>query len=340
MTAPAHRIDVHHHIYPATYRAALHRLGVTGEGGVPLPRWSAEEALAVMDRQGIATAVTSISAPGVWFGDAGLARDLARECNEFSADLIKAYPGRFGSFAVLPVLDISAALDELRYALDELRLDGVVLLTSVDGRYLGDPVFDPLLAELNRRGVPTFVHPNTPKNSETGPQLPSSLLDYPFDTTKAVANLLFTGALERFPHIPFILSHAGGAVPYLAWRLGIYLERQHPPLRDIAVHAYELMTHRFTRDPVDEGTRGLELLKRLYYDTALSATPYVLPSLLALVEPSHVLFGTDLGVAMEFLAAETIRGIAQAPQIDLAIRRAIERDSALALFPRLRTAGD
>ena len=337
MTAPPHRIDVHHHIYPPVYPAALRRIGVTEEGGVPLPHWSAQQALAVMDRQGIATAVTSISAPGVYFGDAREARDLSRQCNDFSAQLVKAYPGRFGGFAVLPLPDVDAALDEVRHALDVLHLDGVVLLSSVDGHYLGDPLFDPLLAELDRRAVPTFVHPNTPKHRGPGPHLPASMVDYPFDTTKAVANLLLTGALELFPHIAFILSHAGGAVPYLAWRLAIYQERLHVPVRDLAVHAYELVTHRFARGPLDEGTRGLAALQRLYYDTALSATPYALPALLALVEPSHVFFGTDQGVAMVFLLAETIRGIAEEPAINAAARRAIERESALALFPHLRT---
>ena len=356
-----YRIDVHHHVFPPTYVAALRRLGITGEGGVPLHHWNAENALALMDRQGIATAVTSISAPGVYFGDSGLARELAHQCNEFSADLIQAHPGRFGGFAVLPLPDVDAALGELRHALDVLHLDGVVLLTNVDGQYLGDPQFEPILAELDRRGVATFLHPNTPHISGSLPQqpsskipypfdslllktqksaaehLPSSMVDYPFETTKVVAKLLIGGSLERFPRIPFILSHAGGAVPYLAWRLAMFQERLDPPVRDVAVHGYEMLTHQFARAPLDEATRGLELLKRLYYDTAFSATPYVFRSLLALVEPAHVLFGTDLGVAMEFVAAETIRGIAEEPMIDPSARRLIERDSALALLPRLRS---
>jgi predicted TIM-barrel fold metal-dependent hydrolase len=340
MGAVPHRIDVHHHILPPAYVAALRRVGVTREGGVPLPHWNADRAVALMDRQGIATAVTSISAPGVYFGDPGLARDLARQCNEFSAGLIQAHPGRFGAFAVLPLPDTEAALVELRHALDILRLDGVVLLTSIDGRYLGDPLFDPLMAELDRRETPVFVHPTTPPGSTLTPNLPPYLVDYVFDTTKAVANLLLTGTLERFPRIPFILAHAGGAVPYLAWRLALALERQHVPVEDLAVHVYELATHRFARGPLDEGTRGFALLKRLYYDTALSATPYVFRSLLALVPPSHILFGTDVPYALEFLAAETVHGIAEEVVIDANARRAIERESALALFPRLRTAGE
>ena len=260
----AHRIDVHHHVCPPAYREALRRIGVRQEGGVPVPRWSAEHALAIMDRQGIATAIASISAPGVYFGDLGLARDLARLCNEFTADVIAAHPDRFGGFAVLPLPDIGAALEELGHALDVLHLDGVIVLTSVDGHYLGDPLFDPLLAELHLRRVPTFVHPNTPHTGGANLRLPSSMVDYPFDTSKAVANLLVSGALARFPDIPLILSHAGGTVPYRAWRFGLFQERLHLPLHDLAVHASEVVTHRFTRGPRDEGTQGVALLKRLY----------------------------------------------------------------------------
>lgn len=363
MSTEPYRIDVHHHIFPPGYVQALRRMEVTETGGVPLPRWTGDQALAIMDRQGIATAVTSISAPGVSVGDASLARDLARQCNEFAAELIRAHPGRFGGFAILPLPDVPAALEELNYALDVLHLDGVVLMTNVDGHYLGDPVFEPVLAELNRRRVPTFVHPDSPRtdgpssrkrstilpypydsillkvNKTAREHLPSSMVDWPFDTTKAVANLLVSGSLQRFARIPFILSHAGGAVPFLAWRLALFQERLDPPFPDLVVHGYELLTHHFTRAPLDEATQGLALLRGLYFDTAFSATPYVFQSLLALVEPSHVLFGTDLGVAAEFMAAETVRGIMEEPEIDAAARQLIERDSALALFPRLRTSG-
>lgn len=358
--ATPHRIDVHHHFFPPGYVSALHRLGIVKTGGVPLPHWSADQTLALMDRQGIATSILSISAPGAYFGDVGLAQELARQCNEFSADLIKAYPGRFGAFAVLPLPDVGAALAELTHALDNLHLDGVVLMTNVEGRYLGEPVFDPILAELNRRRVPTFVHPTSTEDGAAGHSgsssrvpypfdsillkfrktavvdLPVSMVDWPFDTTKAVAHLLVGGALKRFPHIPFILSHAGGAVPYLAWRLALFQERLDPQLSDIAIHGREMLTHKFSRGPLEESARGLDLLRRLYFDTAFSATPYVFGSLLALVDTSHILFGTDLGVAAEFVAAQTVRGIAEEPGISQDGRLAIERDSALSLFPRLR----
>lgn len=359
MSQLLYRIDVHHHIFPPRYVEALHRIGIAQTGGVPLPRWRADHALAVMDRQGIQTAITSISAPGVFFGDPRLSRELSRQCNEFAAELIATHRGRFAGFAILPLPDVEGALEELHHALDVLHLDGVVLMTSAGGRYLSDPSFEPLLAELDRRGTPTFVHPNTPLDNEPGSRrtsrvpypfdsiilrfqrpslerLPTSMVDWPFETTKTVAGLLLCGALERFSHLHFILSHAGGAVPYLAWRLAIFQERLDVPLRDLVIHGYEMLTHRFIRSPLEEAARGLNLLRQLYFDTAFSATPYVFPSLLALVDPSHVLFGTDLGVGAEFVAAESIRGIAEEPVLDNHSRRLIERESALGLFPRLQ----
>src|SRR5215467_13524935 len=208
------RIDIHHHILPAFYRTVLSDLGITVSGGRPIPEWDLENTLALMDRHAIATAITSISEPGIYFGDETFAKDLARRCNEFSAQLIHDYPQRFGAFAILPLPDIDAALRELEYALDTLKLDGVVLLSSVDGRYLGDPLFDELFSELNRRKAVVFLHPTVPAiNSALKLDLPPFLIEFVFDTTRAVTNLLYSGTLDRCPEIHFIVAHAGGTVP-------------------------------------------------------------------------------------------------------------------------------
>ena len=132
---------MHHHILPSDYLAALANAGITSSGGRPIPEWDIQSTLALMDRHAIATAVTSISEPGIFFGDVTFARDLAHRCNEFSAQLIHEYPQRFGAFAILPLPDIDAALRELKYNLNTLKLDGVVLLSNVDGKNPGDPIF-------------------------------------------------------------------------------------------------------------------------------------------------------------------------------------------------------
>ncbi|TDB82280.1 amidohydrolase [Micromonospora sp. KC721] len=269
-------IDVHHHVVPGFYRAVLESAGLLRPiPGVAYPDWSPATSLAMMDGLGIGAAVVSITEPGVHFADADLARRLARQLNEYLAGLVADTPTRFGAFAVLPLPDIDAALDELAYALDVLRLDGIGLLTNYRGEYLGDPAFEPVLAELDRRQVPTFLHPARPAGRDQPTfDLPASVYEFPFDTTRTIANLLYAGALDRYPGLRLIVAHAGGTVPFLAGRLA-----------DASVIS-PAVAHRLPADPVGA-------LQRLYFDTALSANPYTLPSLHALADPGRVVFGTD-----------------------------------------------
>jgi len=318
----SNRIDVHHHTLPAEYVASLAGIGISGGGGIAFPPWSAAAALEMMDRQGIAAAVTSISSPGVHFGDAPFARDLARRCNEIAARLVSEHPRRFASFAVLPLPDVDGALRELEHALDALRLDGVVLLASQsDGRYLGDPLFDELFAELDRRRSVVFIHPTIPKSSESLPiDVPGFAAEFTFDTSRAVLNLIWTGTAERFPNVRFILSHAGGTTPFLAWRWSLL--ELHPTIGPALA----------TRAP-----RGfMHYLSRFHYDTALSANPHALRSLCELVGPEQILFGSDFPFAPEPLTQASIDGLATFDGFDDRARRLIERDNALALFPSLR----
>src|SRR5215471_5487023 len=297
---------------PPDYVSALNRVGITSSGGRPIPEWDLQSTLALMDRHAIATAITSISEPGIYFGDKVFTKDLARRCNEFSAQLIRDHPLRFGAFATLPLPDIDASLRELEYALDTLRLDGVVLLSSIDGRYLGDPLFDELFTELNRRKAVVFLHPTVPAiNRELKLDLPPFLIEFVFDTTRAVANLIYSGTLERCPDIRFILAHAGGTVPYLAYRISM---------------------GQIMLPGAPQGV--MTYLKQFYYDTALSANPYALRSLTELVDASHVLLGSDCPFAPEVMTGFTVQGIQNYSGFDEQARKAIERESALALFPR------
>jgi len=317
MSPELNRIDVHHHILPPEYVQALADIGITESAGIPLPDWNAENALDVMDRLGIKTAITSISYPGVYFGDIAFARDLARRCNEISARLISDHSQRFGAFAVLPLPDVKASLLELEYALDTLRLDGVTLLSSIGKEYLGDLSFDALHSELNRRRAVVFVHPAVPPGSDV-PKLilPPSLIEFTFDTTRAAASLLFSGTLERYPDIRFILSHAGGTVPYLAWRisLGEWLPK--------------------IGEKVPRGV--ITYLKSLYYDTALSTSSYTLRSLQELIDISHIVFGSDYPFLPEPLVAATISDFQSYVGFTGQDRGVIEWGNALSLFPRLR----
>jgi 6-methylsalicylate decarboxylase len=218
-----------------------------------------------------------------------------------------------------------------------LKLDGVCLLTNTGGRYLGDPLLDPLMAELDRRRAVVFIHPHEPPASpQARLSLPPALVEYIFDTARAAANLLLSGCLERYPNVSFILSHAGGAVPSQAWRLTVGLEVKEMSLGDKGVHAAERVTHKYDRDVLDEGKRRLGLLRtRFFYDLALSATPFALAGLQALAGPDRILFGSDIPFAPEFIVAETVRRLATHGRFDEAGRRAVARDNALKLFPGL-----
>ena len=311
-----HRIDVHHHILPPDYVATVgdDRIGPLILAG-RTPEWTPAMSVEAMDRNGIATAITSISAPGLWFGDNEESVRLARICNDYAASIRLDHPGRFGVFACLPLPDVDASLAEIAYALDTLKADGIGLLTSYGDRYPGDAAFQPVFDELNRRRAVVYFHPTNAPCSQCLPEIPAATLDFPFDTTRAVVSLLYSGAFARCRDIRFIFSHAGGTVPFLAERIARLGAR--PGFREM----------------VPNGV--LPELERLYYDTALSANWLAFRSLLELVTPDKILFGSDYPFAPEATMTATVRGLIELG-LDSDMLQGIERDNALALFPGVR----
>jgi predicted TIM-barrel fold metal-dependent hydrolase len=309
------RIDVHAHMAPAFYRDALREAGRAPTSGARI-EWTPELALETMDAHGIAASVVSISFPGVHFGDARAARALARRCNELAAELGRRWPGRFGGFAVLPLPDVDASLAELEFALDELELDGAILLASYAGKFLGDARFEPLLAELDRRGAAVLVHPGMHESSRSLElPWPGFMLEFVIDTSRAAVNLLFSGALERFRDINFILAHGGGVIPYISWRLAV------APLISPLVPQW----------PQERIFAGL---RRFWYDTALCAERHALPALLETAAPERILFGSDWPYAPAEITSLSIQGLKDAPGLSERLRAGIERENALRLFPR------
>lgn len=265
------RIDAHTHLIPDAYRAEVRRrLSIE----LPLPPWSREAMVSFMDRWGIDRSVASLSPPGVYFGDRGLARELARLVNEETAALVRSDPHRFAGLAVLPLPDPDDALAELDHGLDELGLDGVALLSNVDGTYLGDPAWAPVFDELDRRGAYVFVHPTEPATPLPMPDVPIWVQEYPFDTTRAVVELIYSGTLERCPNIRLQLAHLGGTVPFLAHRIAELAARDPERSRFAPAGA-------------------LAYLGRLYYDTGLANNAPALAAAREVADPERILYGSD-----------------------------------------------
>ena len=310
------KIDVHHHVLPQFFRDSQSAGGYPSTAYRAFPDWSVDTSLALMDRVGVRAAVLSFSAPGIYFGDIATTIDVARRCNDYMAECVAAHPGRFGAFATLPLPDVDASLRELERALDDLALDGVLHLTQVDNRYAGHEAYAPLYEELNRRGSVVFLHPTyPPKSAEQDYIVPRPIVDYPCETTRAVTHLLFTGVLARCPDIRFIVSHAGGTLPFLAHRIEIF---------------DTLTPH---REKYPDGVRPY--LQRLYYDTALSGDPAMLTALQSLVGPSQILFGTDYPYIPDEVAEAETAGTDAFDGFDASSRAMMEHENARPLFPGL-----
>src|SRR4051812_15276429 len=311
-------IDTHHHFYPPEYQKAW----LDWEDARKIPHfptqvaWTRAKTIEEMDRNGIKTAILSMtSTPGVWF-DAGpeAASRMARSCNEYGADMMREYPGRFGLFATLSMLDIDATLREIEHALDVLRADGIGLQTNYGDKWLGHQAYSPVLEELNRRKAVVYVHPLAAAccgNLSVG-AFPA-VIEVPHDTTRTVTSLLLSGSFARYRDIKWLFSHAGGTVPMLAGRINAFYGAR-PDLKEFA----------------PEGIEGE--LARLHYDTANATFAPSMAALLKLVPASQITYGSDypyFGLGQ----------FAQLQKLGLSAGdlEAIGHENAIRLVPRLQT---
>lgn len=309
MSDPA-RIDVHQHLIPPDFSHAMSERAAAL--GLPAPAWDVAGAVAMMDRRSIATGLLSFPAPVAPPNDLAGARAGTRRVNEYTAEVAKDRPDRFGHFAVLPLPDVDAALAEAAHAWDELHADGLMVLSDVHGRYLGDPLFEPLWAELDARAAVVLVHPTAPPVAPV-PGLPGPLVDFPYDTARTALHLAVNGVPGRHPRLKLILPHAGGFLPYAAHRFAV-AARVHP-------------------DATPEGL--LSELRSFYFDTAISAGPAALPSLLAFAAPGHVLYGSDFPMLPEQWATGFDSGLDDYAHWRPGELHAVNRGNAELLFPRL-----
>lgn len=310
------RIDTHHHVIPSDYRKALRRAGIDEPGGRALPDWSADAALQTMADLDVCMAIVSVSTPGTTFlPQATDAAALARDVNDYTADLVASQPDRFGFFATVPMPHVDAAVAETARALDDLNADGVVLLANNAGIYLGLDGQNDLFAALDARSAVVFIHP-AELPGPTVPGVAPFATDFLLDTTRAAYLLVRNGIRRKYPNIRFILSHAGGFVPYASHRMAVAI------MADTGA------------SPAD----SLDDFSGFYFDTALSSSAAALPTLLAFAKPGHITFGSDWPFAPVTAGKLFAAGLETYAGMDARTRDAIARTNALALFPRLCTA--
>jgi aminocarboxymuconate-semialdehyde decarboxylase len=286
------KYDLHTHYYPKSYFDKIRELSSdftfdtdpTGRAiiklrgarffGITPPMTDPEARLEAMDRVSIDVEVLSLSTPNVYFASAEHQPEIARMVNDAYAELMAKYPRRFKGFASIPMDSPDEALRELDRALGELRMQGVVLMSNVQGRALTSPQYRPFFEEANRRKAAIFIHPMLPANTESFQEyVLGPLVAFPCDTTLAVAKLCYSGLLRELPDIRFIVGHAGGAIPWL-------MERLDNGFRDFAE----------CRVNIDE--LPSVYLKKLYYDT-VTFSPYTLNMLRDLVGTDHMVMGSD-----------------------------------------------
>jgi predicted TIM-barrel fold metal-dependent hydrolase len=306
------RIDAHAHVLPERYLASLR---LPDGSAFPIPPAPLSALAGAMERHEIAAAVISTGPPGAFLGNQEQANERARVANEEIAALVRDASDRFAGLALLPLPDVEAALAELEHALDDLGLDGVILLTNVAGTYLGDPAWDDLFDELERRRAYVFVHPSFPPHA-LPLEHPVWLYEFPHETTRAVTNLVYSGTLERCPNLRVQLAHLGGTAPFLAHRLASLAGRE-PALATAAPKG------------------ALAYLRGLYYDTGLANNAPSLAGTLEVTSVDHVVFGTDWPYADLPPAGD--------PAPDLAWladdRERVEGANVAALVPRFAATG-
>ena len=266
-------VDVHHHVWAPAF---LKELEARKLAEPPARNWSINKTLDDMAQAGVTYSITSPTTPAASFGDAETMRRMARASNEYGAQLARDYPKQFGFFATLPMLDVDGALKEIAYSCDVLKAQGIAMLTSYDGKWLGDAAFAPIMDEINRRKLIVYTHPANPKccnGLQEG--VPGSTIEFATDTTRTITSILFSGTATRCKDIKFIFSHAGGTMPFLVERLTM--------LPKLNANFGKVL-------PSDQ---VIPTLRRFYYDTAQASHPGALLSLLNLVDVSQVVFGTD-----------------------------------------------
>ena len=299
-------IDIHHHFEPT---------GKNKDGDV----WTIQMSLDQLDRNNVAAAIAY--AGPIMDTDPQAARKKARETNEWSTKQCLAHPGRFGLFASLPMNDVEGSLAEIAYALDVLKADGVGIATEYGPAWLGDPKFEPIFQELNRRNAVVYVHPAeapccTPDTlTYEKPPLATAWMEFPTNTARTILSLWNAQTTRRLPDLRFIFCHGGGVMPMLLGRIAGFDDWR-------AVGPDKL------KQMFPEGVYA-EFAK-FYFDCAQAFAPEAFELLRKVVPPTHLLFGSDFSYFPVAHSCELFARLQMPPQL----RQQISCSNAAALLPR------
>jgi|GEM_PF-302618 len=280
--------DIHHHIVPDFYVEEMKSMGMSEFNTLKWPRWNPDSSIKMMDAFQIEKAFVSLSAPGIYFKDAAYSEELSSRCNEYIAKMVKDHPQRFGGFASVTLPDVERALGAAKYALDVLKLDGIGLMSNVNGRYLGDGDYREFYAELDKRNAIIYVHPNGIIHKEDH-QFLNPLYLWQNDTTRTVIDFVRSGYHRDYPNIRWILSHGGGVLA---------------PLYGSIVRALKCENQNIEAE--------LQQWKsQIFLDTASKAYDEQIPQLLDFSDGQHVLFGSDIGWANKMAATVLTKSYSQ-----------------------------
>lgn len=319
ITQTADRIDVHVHFIPDFYRDALAAAGYSKLDGIQaLPSWDATSALQAMQELGVRVAILSVSSPGVHFGDNLQAQILCRRINEYGAELKLQHPGRFGHLASVSLPDVEGAKGEASHALDKLGADGVIVLSNHHGLYLGDEKLESFWAALNERSAVVLIHPTAPaavNSRRIDEKIPLPAMEYFFDTSRSIVDMVTAGVPLRYPNIRFIVPHAGSVLPILTARIDIAL-----PLLT-AKRAEPLPTLR-------------EAMRSFHFDLAGAPVPELLSGLLTLADERHLHYGSDYPFTPIPACKKLLVALEHTPLLNETLRSRMFGKNATQLFPQ------
>ena len=240
----------------------------------PMALFDYQQRINDMDAEGIDISVVSLTSPNAFWGTAEVSAESAQIINDDMAAAQTSFPGRIRFLATLPWEFPERAAQELERAVG-LGAVGVMTLANIRGIFLNDALFDPVWADIEKRGLPVLIHPTVPPGSEKmdlGTHRLLGPVGFMFDTTLAIARMILDGFIDRFPDLKIIASHAGGYLPYVSKRMDLFFEQVN----------------------VDEKITDLPstYLERIYYDSIIYQADG-LQSLINLAGPDRVMFGTD-----------------------------------------------